>query len=303
MSRSKSVTSRENGLHGGRPSALREGKSLSAQSLFYKGFAIHNIARHSGLPISTLYRYAKVWTQSELTVGVSSDSPLANQELPIASKNCQSELHMIHALCTTLQARPKFVRLPFADLVGAIERHDVDIGVSGLSPTDERKRKIHFTNYYTRVNDPIHFYALKSSRIFSLDQIFKGKFGTLKGSLHEVFLRNLGLKAKLFTSDVQVEAALRAKTIDAILSTEGSLSPQLLKDASIVETSFPLTYGLRSAIAVAPRFQKGEVIATTIDKMNSLGITDVIDDLRFDHAHGRDKLENTYTDLLTALRR
>lgn len=90
---------------------------------------------------------ARIIAAGELRVGVSGTQP------PLNVKNVDGEIIGLEAdlarlLAGSMGVRVKFVQKPFSELLGALEKNEVDIVMSGMTITPERNLKVAFVGPY-----------------------------------------------------------------------------------------------------------------------------------------------------------
>lgn len=92
-------------------------------------------------------RLAQILARGELRVGVSADRP------PLNARNKSGEIvgfevDIVRALAAAMGLETNFVVTPFAELIPAVERGDVDLAISGLTMTPERNARVAFAGPY-----------------------------------------------------------------------------------------------------------------------------------------------------------
>lgn len=84
--------------------------------------------------------------QSVLRVGVSPDYPPVIFES--GSEIAGIEADLARLVGESIGRRIEYVRMPFTELIGALERSEIDVVMSGLSITPERAERVAFTTPY-----------------------------------------------------------------------------------------------------------------------------------------------------------
>jgi polar amino acid transport system substrate-binding protein len=90
---------------------------------------------------------ARILAAGELRVGTSADLPplnLRDREGRVAGL----EADLVRALGQAMQLEVRFVEKPFAELLPALERREVDLVVAGLTITPERNARVAFAGPY-----------------------------------------------------------------------------------------------------------------------------------------------------------
>ena len=98
-------------------------------------------------PSATPMRLQRILDSGELRVGLSGNQPPLN----MIDKNGEIvglEVDVMRALAQSMGLTPRFVVKPFADLIPAIERGDVDLVISGMTITPERNARVAFVGPY-----------------------------------------------------------------------------------------------------------------------------------------------------------
>jgi polar amino acid transport system substrate-binding protein len=167
---------------------------------------------------STLERIIK---KGELAVGTSGTQP------PMSAINKKGELmgmdvDLSKAMADAMGVKLRFVQMPFAELLPALEAGKVDLILSGMTITAERNKKTAFIGPYVVTGKGIlavaeRFAALKEAKGFDAPEV---KVAALKDSTSQKFAETFMSKAKLslFGSyDEGIDLLLKNK-IDVIVA-------------------------------------------------------------------------------------
>lgn len=154
--------------------------------------------------------------EDELRVGISESYP------PLAfSKDGQptgAEADLARAVGKTLGKKIVFVPMKFPDLVPSLEAGKVDVVMSGLSITDERKEKIQFVDPYLRVGQMALIRADDLGRSVDPNEIGAkdSRVGVKKGTTGEGWAKENLANATIVSFDTVDEgvAALKADKVD-----------------------------------------------------------------------------------------
>jgi ABC-type amino acid transport substrate-binding protein len=268
-------SSAKNGNKGGRPSSLSAVAKAEAQTLFYQGYSLQEISKKTQISLSHLYRIKNNWEIKNLRVGVNFEI----QKPEEISLGDLYDLRILQLLCFSAKIRPRIIYQPFQSILTAISTGEVDLSICNLSATDERKKTNCFSEVYgTQVRNDIHFFVNKDSNYFHLNQVFKGNFGVLSRSLHDEFLSHKKVfRIKRFPNEYVLAEGLIENKVDCILADQGSLPESIMMRIRKIESSFRLDYGLKPSIAFnLNEVRLGEQFNSTIDRMKSSGILDLI---------------------------
>ncbi|MBU0945896.1 MAG: transporter substrate-binding domain-containing protein [Proteobacteria bacterium] len=155
---------------------------------------------------------------SLLRIGVSTDSPPL-----IYKKNGKTiglEADFGRRLGKFINKKVKFIETKVENQISALEHNEIDIIMSGLTITTDRKSRIAFTTPYLRSGQimlvRLRDKALFSNGIYSLTNS-NHIIGTVKGSTGALFISQAinGTKIQSFTQPADAVTALINKKIDA----------------------------------------------------------------------------------------
>jgi polar amino acid transport system substrate-binding protein len=163
----------------------------------------------------------RIIKKGELAVGTSGTQP------PMSATNKKGELigmdvDMSRAMADALGVKLKFVQMPFAELLPALEAGKVDMVLSGMTITAERNKKVAFVGPYVVTGKGIlavaeRFAALKEAKGLDTPEV---TIAALKDSTSQKFAQTSMSKAKLtlFGSyDEAIDLLLKNK-IDVIVA-------------------------------------------------------------------------------------
>ncbi len=85
----------------------------------------------------------RIITAKALKVGVALNPPWVIKKAD--GTYAGNDVDLVNALAQDLGVKPNFVEMPFADLIDAVARGDVDLAASGIAITPERARSVAFT--------------------------------------------------------------------------------------------------------------------------------------------------------------
>jgi polar amino acid transport system substrate-binding protein len=146
-------------------------------------------------------RLQRILDSGELRIGLSGDKPPLN----MANKNGEIiglEVDLMNALTGSMGLNSNFVVRPFADLLPALERGDVDLVISGMTITPERNARFAFAGPYFISGKSV---LTKSDTIANVDSATKlddpaRTYAALAGSTSEDFVRSVLPRAKLVST-------------------------------------------------------------------------------------------------------
>ncbi len=161
-----------------------------------------------------------VLTKGELVVGMSGDQP------PLNATTKEGELigldvDLARAIAMSMNVKIRFARIPFAELLPALQAGKVDMIVSGMTMTPDRNLKVAFIGPYYVSGKGI-LTKLKSLELLKKDGVNseKLKVATLKGSTSQYVVEKAAPKARLTLAASYDEALnlLFQDKVDAVIA-------------------------------------------------------------------------------------
>jgi len=156
---------------------------------------------------------------AELRVGYSGDYP------PLAFTRDGTaagvEADLAHKVGKALGRKIRFVRLPFAELIPALESDRIDIIMSGMSVTPERQRRVAFTSPYLRIGQMALIRVSDAARLAEPEALYRPglRVGYKRHTTGETFVRENLAQARpvgFETIDAGIEG-LRDRKIDVFI--------------------------------------------------------------------------------------
>lgn len=172
----------------------------------------------------TAGKLAAIQEKGVIKVGTSADFPPFEFHTLVAGKDqiVGADVDMVNAIAEELGVKVEWSDTDFDTMLASLQAGNVDIGVSGISATDERKENMLFTdNYYV----PKQNVVIKKTDMDKYTKIadFKGKkVGAQKGSIQE------GVVQAQFTDSQLVAIAKIPSLVMEVKS--GSLDALVLED-------------------------------------------------------------------------
>ena len=156
---------------------------------------------------------SRIVESGELRIGMSGEQP----PLSMTARNGELlglDVALGRVLAQSMGVEAKLVRRPFGELIEALEDHEIDLVMSGMTITPERARRVAFVGpYYTSGKS-----LLTRSRQLADVQVAKEldsselRFAALRGSTSQSFVENTLPSARLVTTEGLDEAV--QKVID-----------------------------------------------------------------------------------------
>ena len=191
------------------------------------------------------------------------------------------DIDMINKICDEMKVSCKIVNQSFDGLIPSLKTRRIDAAIAGIDVTAERQKQVDFTKIYYD-DSSIQFITLKDS-LTSLEQLKGKRVGIQKGTTYLKYLNEKFPDVKPVSYDSYQFAFLdlKAKRIDAIVSSSFVAGDWLGKDAEIVPLGDKITdhefFGEGLGIAL----RKGndelrEKFNQAIDKLKANGELDAI---------------------------
>jgi len=145
---------------------------------------------------------SRIVESGELRIGMSGEQP------PLTMKSRSGELLGLdvalgRVLAQSMGVRANFVQMPFAKLLDALEKHEVDLVMSGMTITPGRTARASFVGPYFTSGKSLLTRSpeLAAVKIASDLNTPKLRLAALKGSTSEAFVRSNAPKAKLVATE------------------------------------------------------------------------------------------------------
>ncbi len=130
------------------------------------------------------------------------------------------DVEIVRALCAEMKVDCTLTAVPFDSILSGVEDGSIDIGIAGMAPIEERKKRVLFTDRYFRSHS---IFIEKHGTISALTAgNLKGKrLGAQSGTIQETYLRNTyGDIAEIVTYETTPEgfAAVKEGKVDLLFS-------------------------------------------------------------------------------------
>ena len=150
---------------------------------------------------TTSARLDRVLESGELRVGLSASQPPLNMR----NKNGEIvgfEVDIVEALAQSMKLDLRVVSLPFADLLSALERGDVDMVISGMTITPERNARVAFVGPYFISGKSVLTKSATIANVESSSALDDPEriYAALAGSTSEDFVRDVLPRATLVST-------------------------------------------------------------------------------------------------------
>ena len=160
------------------------------------------------------------------------------------------EVDIAAALAERLNRTPRFIQNQWDGLVAGLERDEYDVVIAGLEITPERLERIRFSipYYYSTLSLTTR---LDESRIHGPDDLSGRTVGTLKATLAERYLNDIGgVSVRTYDNQAHPYMDMMLGRIDAVvmdtpIALYYAYGPQM-RNIEISSVKFPIAIGIRN---------------------------------------------------------
>lgn len=218
-------------------------------------------------------KLTQIKTAKKIIVGLSPDYP--PYEFYIGEngkvKIVGSDVALAEKIAEKLGVELEIVALPFDSLLAALNANRVDMIISGMNPSDERRKVVDFSERYY-ISGSVLIQKEGDKPITSEEQIKSMTIGVQKGTIQETYLKEtLGMpqeRIHALPDSVNVIQDLKNGQIDIVFLAEDVSQLSIEKQSGLVISNFKLKKEAESD-GVAIAFKKGNN-AELIEQVNQL---------------------------------
>ncbi|MDP4098661.1 ABC transporter substrate-binding protein/permease [Paenibacillus sp. P96] len=204
----------------------------------------------SGMPL-----HAESATEGKLVLGTSADFAPYEFHKTIDGKDTivGFDIEIAKEIAKDLNKELVIEDMGFDALLPALQSGRVDMVISGMTPTEERRRSIDFSDNYYQSKQIIMVRAADQGRFPTMDSLRGASIGVQKGSIQEEIGQGIP-DAKLTSLDKISDIILQLQTnrIDAVIM-EDTVAAGYLSDELVLADAVPDTTAVQAAIGI----QKG----------------------------------------------
>jgi len=172
---------------------------------------------------------AKEW--KDIRIGVEGAYPPFSQTEADGSVT-GFDIDIANALCAEMQAKCTLVKQDWDGIIPALISRKFDAIVATMDITDERKKKVAFTDKYQHI--PARFAALKGTEYQATDDFMKGKkIGVQRATSMDLYISDNfpSAKIKRYGSADEAYLDLKASRLDYVLADSAAITGGLLEKA------------------------------------------------------------------------
>lgn len=176
------------------------------------------------------------------------------------SKIVGADIDLAQKIADKLGVELELKAMDFDALVSALQAGKVDMVITGMTPNEERKKAVDFSDIYFKGENAVIVNAKDAGKFTSEDQLKKAKLGVQKGSTQETYVKD-NLKVTNYKALVAVPdliADMKNGNIDAIVlnSKVAGINVTKYDGIKVVENLKLTSGGDEEAMAVA--IKKGD---------------------------------------------
>lgn len=212
-----------------------------------------------------------------LTVATSADYPPYEFHKKVDGKDSIVGFEMMIAeeIAKDLGVKLEIKDMKFDGLLGAIKSGNADMVIAGMSPTEERKKAVNFSNVYYNGEHTILVKDSNKDKYKNIEDLKSANIAVQKASLQETIakdaIKTKNIKSLGKISDVILE--LENNNVDAAVVSKEAISGYLKQYPDLVESNVNLgqNQGEGSAIAIDKSQDKTLVdqVNKTLDELKS----------------------------------
>ncbi len=191
-----------------------------------------------------LTQLEQVKKEGTLVVATSADYPPYEFHKEIDGKDTivGFEMSMADAIAKELGVKLEIKDIKFDGLLPALKSGNIDMVIAGMSPTEERKKAVNFTDVYYNGEHTVLIKKENSNKYKSIEDLKNAKIGVQKSSLQEQIavdvLQATNIKGLSKISDVVLE--LENGNVDAVVLSKETTKGYLKQYPNIMDANVDL---------------------------------------------------------------
>ena len=229
---------------------------------------------------------AKIQANKKLVLGTSPDYPPFEFLVSEGGKGnvVGADIELAKKLAEKMGVELEIKTIDFDALIPALQSGKVDVVITGMSPTEERKKNIDFSDIYFQGKNGVIVKKGDAGKYKTEDDLKKAKLGVQKGSTQETYIKDTlkvtGYKGLTAVPDLVMD--LKNGNVDAIVLNDkvAGINATKYDGVEIVKDIKMTTAGEEEAMAIAVK--KGdnkdliELMNKVIKDLNASGEYDKI---------------------------
>lgn len=197
----------------------------------------------------------KIKEKGVLTMATSADYPPYEFHKEINGKDTivGFDVMIAEEVAKNLGVELEIKDMKFDGLLGALKSGNVDIVVAGMTPTEERKQAVNFTNIYHNGEHTILVKKENKDKYKSIEDLSKVSIAVQKSSLQENIakdvIKSANIKSLGKISDVVLE--LQNDNVDAVVVSKEAIPGYLKQYPDILDVNIDLGNNQNEGSAIA----------------------------------------------------
>jgi polar amino acid transport system substrate-binding protein len=194
------------------------------------------------------------------------------------------DIELMEALALEAGLEIEWKDVDFDGIIASLQTGQAEIAIAGISPTEERKAMVNFSNiYYNTESGLTNFFVYDSENSYSsfddLDGlIVSAQMGTVQASLLESLSTEYNFTVDLRNTNTQIVEEIKAGRID-VLVVESLIAESILDiNTTLAKVGFESTLDDTSgnAIAFAKDSEYVDVLNTALETLKNNGTLDAL---------------------------
>lgn len=197
----------------------------------------------------------KIKKNGKLVLGTSADYPPYEFHRSVNGKDeiVGFDIEIAKQIAKDLGVQLEIKDMKFDGLLAALDQGNIDLIVSGMTPTEERKKNVDFSDVYYTAVQTIIVRSGDKDKIKTVDDLKGKKIGVQKGSIQEEIAKNQvsGAEAVALPKISDLVLSLKNNRVDAVILESPVATSNLSANKDLVFSDIKLnTEDAGSAIAV-----------------------------------------------------
>lgn len=217
----------------------------------------------------------KIKKAGQLVVGTSADYPPYEFHKSVSGNDeiVGFDIEIAKEIAKDLGVKLVIKDMDFKGLLNALESGNVDMVLAGMTPTDERKQSVDFSNIYYKAAQTLVVRTEDKDKIKTIEDLNGKGLGVQKGSIQEDIAKNQLPKAeaKALGKISDIALALKTKRVDAAIIESPVATSYVNANSDLAISNIILkTEDAGSAVAVKKGQQDFvDAINKTLDRLSS----------------------------------
>lgn len=178
-----------------------------------------------------------------LVIGTSADYPPYEFHKEIDGKDTivGMDIDVATEIAEELGVELEIKDMKFDGIIASLQAGNIDMAVAGLTPTEERKQAVNFTDVYYNGENIIVTNNKSKDKINSLEDLKNVKVAVQKASLQESIAKELGITDIKSLGKIQeLILELNNENVDAIIVSKEAMPGYFKEFTSLVESNVKL---------------------------------------------------------------